>query len=87
VSDSRDESDRLIAAAIIRDGEHRATAARGDTAMPPLVPPKPEATPKQEDLRAELFAIACMAAEMTSAQRIALIADLAATTRIGLASR
>jgi hypothetical protein len=80
MSDPRDEADRIMAQAIIRDGEHRAAALRTDVQMPPLVPPAPNATADQEAMRAQIFAIACMAAEMTSEQRRALIVDLAALT-------
>jgi len=62
--------------------EHRAASKRGDGEMPPLVPPVGERTPDQEAMRGELFAVACLVAELTSEQRRALIVELAAQTGV-----
>jgi len=74
VSDPREQADRDFARAIMRDGEHRAAAA---AVTSPVVAPASGANADLEITR-EVLAIARLAAELTTAERRELIAQLSA---------
>jgi hypothetical protein len=81
---SKHSSDLEFAAAIIRDGEHRAAATkpappRGDIEMPSLVPRNSETPEEHADaqrLQSDLFAVMCLFEKLSAAQRGHLIAYL-----------
>jgi hypothetical protein len=86
MTDPRDQADRVMAQAIVRDGERRAAAQQAarkpDCEDGPNVPPASVRTPEQEAELKEVHALIVLATELEPHQRRALIVYLKALTGV-----